>query len=112
MYGGSSFRCQAANPQYLALAEFVHLDTIRCRSFDVINGEDISFSVLQWLSGRYYKQYSLCLHGDSDVGKTQLALSLLSELSHELQKSEESAAFFIKVGTVDALRECSEQGLM
>ena len=83
-----------------------------CKSFDVITGELVQFQLLNWWTDKYYRRYTLVLHGDSDVGKTQIALSLLSEVAVELQKDENYRRYFLKVGTVDSLRECAEQALM
>ena len=41
------------------------------------------------------------------MGKTQLALSLASELTLELK-----GTYFLKVGTVNALRDVSDRNLM
>ena len=72
----------------------------------------ITISVLDWLNDTYFRQFALVLHGDSNLGKTQLALSLASELALELQRDSDSVAYFLKVGTVDSLRDVSDRNLM
>jgi hypothetical protein len=100
MQGASSYRCAAESSLHIHLGDFAHLDNVICETMDVISGHMMSFPLMQWLSRGYHKQYSLVLHGDSDLGKTQLALSLLSDLSMDLQKQDEFPSYFIKVGTV------------
>ena len=72
----------------------------------------ISIPVLDRFKDKHYRQYALALHGDSNLGKTQLALSLASEIALEQQRKSNSVAYFIKVGTVDALRAAVNRNLM
>ena len=65
LHGGSSYRCFADNADYIQLTDFIHV-------------------LADWFTKKFYRQYTLCLHGDGDVGKTQLALSLLSQSAHDL----------------------------
>ena len=106
----SSYVCLAENANHIELMNFVHLDTLVRKSFDVITGNAISFFLPDWLTGKFYRQYTLCLHGDSDVGKTQLALSLLSELSYELQQKQALPPTSSRLARWTAAARCASRG--
>jgi hypothetical protein len=88
--------------------------TLECLTFNVLNGELIRFPLSEWLHGNYFRKYTLVLYGDSDLGKTEYAKSLLAACALKLQTSElqRNNPYFIKVGTVDVLRECKDKNLM
>ena len=44
---------------------------IICRSFDVISGDMVEFPVVEWVSGGRFREYTLVLHGDSNLGKSR-----------------------------------------
>ena len=100
------------NPDLMALEAFDHLDGIVCRTFDVITGALIQYPVIDWLRQGWFKSHTLILHGDAGLGKTPLAMSLLSEVATLLQSGCPWAAYFIKVGTVESLRDAANTGLM
>jgi hypothetical protein len=108
----SSYKVLADDTNIIDLNAFISLDSVVCRTFDVITGKTISFPVQDWFKEKHYRQYALVLHDDSNSGKTQLALSLAAEISLELQRKANLPPYFIKVGTVDALREAIDRNLM
>ena len=108
----SSYVVNTDDHRIIDISAFIHTDTITCKTFDVITGGIVHFPLLDWWNHKFYRRYTLVLHGDSDVGKTQVALSLLSEVAAELQQGENYRNYFLKVGTIDSLRECADQALM
>ena len=112
MKSTSSFTFFADNPEFITLGNFINLDNVICKTFDVITGKKITFPVMEWITKSYYKQYTLCLHGNSDLGKTQFAYSLLADLCCTLQGNKSVSPFFLKFETVDSVRDATHQGLM
>ena len=102
----------ATNPDLMSLESFDHLGNVVCRTFDVITGALIQYPVMDWLKKGWFKSHTLILHGDAGLGKTPLAMTLLSEVATHLQSGCQWAPYFIKVGTVEALRDASNSGLM
>ena len=76
----------AGDINIIDLSDFISLDSAVCKTFDVITGESISFPVQGWFKEKRHRQYALVLHGDSNLGKTQLALSVASEIALEQQR--------------------------
>ena len=54
------------------------------------------------------RQYSLILHGNAGLGKTPLAMSLMGEIAIKEQHDAASSAYFIKVSTLDSLRDAKQ----
>jgi hypothetical protein len=108
----SSHKVLADDTNIIDLNAFISLDSVVCRTFDVITGETISFPVQDWFKDKHYRQYALVLHGDSNLRKTQLALSPAAEIALELQRKANLPPYFIKVGTMDALREATDRNLI
>jgi hypothetical protein len=100
------------NPDLLALDAFDHLGAVVCRTFDVVTGALIQYPVVDWLRQGWFKTHTLILHGDAGLGKTPLAMALLAEVATLLQSGCPWAAYFIKVGTVESLRDASNTGAM
>ena len=99
--------CKVDDPQQLALDQFEQLDSIKCVTFDVLTGVLIQYPLMQWVTGREWVQHCLVLHGDSDVGKTGLAMAIASDLSTNFGK-----AHFVKVGSVESLKNAVRAGHM
>jgi hypothetical protein len=102
----------ATNPDLLALDAFDHLGSVVCRTFDVVTGALIQYPVVDWLRQGWFKTHTLILHGDAGLGKTPLAMALLAEVAALLQSDCPWAAYFIKVGTVESLRDAANTGAM
>ena len=102
----------AANPDLMSLESFDHLDHVVCRTFDVVTGALIQYPVSDWLRRGWFKSHTLILHGDAGLGKTPLAMTLLSEVATHLQADCPWAPYFLKVGTVESLRDAASTGLM
>jgi hypothetical protein len=103
---------QASSPNLLGLGGFSHLGSIVCRTFNVIDGSMIAFPVEEWLSRGFYRTHTLVLHGDAGLGKTPLAMTLLGEVASQLQQGCNWPAYYIKVGTVESLRDAAASGTM
>jgi hypothetical protein len=99
------------NINLLSLNDFVNLDLVKCKTFDVITGAIIQFEISKWFSQKYFKDYTLVIMGDSSLGKTALAMTLASLTSDEL-KPDDARSYFIKVETMDALREAYSNDLL
>jgi hypothetical protein len=102
----------ASNPDLLGLSGFSHLGAIVCRTFNVIDGSRIAFTVEDWLARGFYRTHTLVLHGDAGLGKTPLAMTLLAEVASQLQQGCNWPPYYIKVGTVESLRDASMNGSM
>ena len=55
----------ADDTNVIDLNAFISLDSVVCKTFDVITGNAISFTVQDWFKEKHYRQYALVLHGDS-----------------------------------------------
>ena len=106
--------CQelTSNPELMDLESFSHLDAVVCRTFDVVTGALIQYPVMDWIRQGWFKSHTLILHGDAGLGKTPLAMALLAAVSNHLQSDSPWAPYFLKVGTVESLRDASTLGLM
>ena len=102
----------ASRPDLLGLSGFSHLGAVICRTFNVIDGSMIAFPVEQWLAGGFYRTHTLILHGDAGLGKTPLAMTLLAEAAVVLQQGCGWPPYYIKVGTVESLRDAATNGSM
>ena len=45
----------ADNPELMAISDFIGLDIVMCKTFHVVTGELITFSVKQWLQEGMYR---------------------------------------------------------
>jgi hypothetical protein len=45
----------ADNPELMAIGDFIGLDIVMCKTFHVVTGELITFSVKQWLQEGMYR---------------------------------------------------------
>jgi len=108
----SGLKKLADDPKNLHLDEFTDLDLIVCKTFNVITGVTIEFSLLDWVRLKLYKKLALCIHGGSNLGKTPLARSLVSEVAGVEQSIDTFPPYYIKVETVDLLREAVKVNLM
>ena len=91
---------------YIPVERFVGVSGIICRTFDVISGALVEFPVLEWVSGGHFREHTLVLHGDSNLGKTQLAMSMLALIAEEIFESAERS-YFLKVETIEGLKEAA-----
>jgi len=108
----SSYQVMANDPKLLALEEFDDLYDVVCETFIVLTGEHLKFPLPHYWERGYYREYSLVINGESDCGKTQVALSIAAWIAQKQQEKMNYQPYFIKVGTVDSLRDCVSQGLM
>ena len=74
-------------------------------TFDVLTGEDVEFSLLEFVEQGWYRQYTLFLIGDPCYGKTVAAESICAELCKAQRPRRGGNKFFFKLGTVDLLRK-------
>ncbi len=73
----------------IALHEFLDVASLTCRTFCPLDGHIVEFPLLAWREQRHYLQYTLVLYGDSSLGKTQLASSLLASISGDIWQTPE-----------------------
>ena len=62
--------------------------------------------MLSWLTDYCYKEYTLILHGDSNLGKTQLAMSMLCATAESIYEMQDRP-YFLKVETIEGLKEAA-----
>ena len=67
-----SFVNFADAPKYINMDDFINLDGIQVKEWNVDNGTVDTYTLTEWLRGSRYKLRTLILHGDSDLGKTQV----------------------------------------
>eukprot|EP00971_Amphidinium_carterae_P332117 6466106-Amphidinium_carterae.1 len=91
----------AENHDIMTISEFENLEGVTCRSFDVITGEVVEFSLTEWITKKHYLEYTLVLHGDANLGKTQVAKCFLSMLATEMAETSDKP-YFVKVETIEA----------
>ncbi len=89
----------------IALPEFVNVASLVCRTICPLDGHIIEFPLLAWREQRHYLQYTLVLYGDSSLGKTQLATSLLASIAGDIWQTPDSRCYFLKIETIEGLRE-------
>jgi hypothetical protein len=94
----------------ISLDDCDNLDMVRCRTFNVQTGALIEFPLVDWLRMRKWRSMTLILYGDAGVGKTPVSIALLSEIAAVLQNGAPWRPYFIKVGTVEALRDAATSG--
>jgi hypothetical protein len=94
----------------ILLSDCQHLDEVICRTFNVQTGAMVTFPLMDWLRLGKWKSMTLVLYGDAGVGKTPVSIALLSEVTAVLQASSPWRPFFLKVGTVEALRDAATSG--
>ena len=101
---GCDCRCveYADNVELLSMEMYEGLSNVICRTFDVVSGELLEFTVLQWVRDGYYRTHSLILCGDAGLGKTPLGMSMMSEIALITQCEYPWRPYFIKIGTMDA----------
>ena len=82
-------------------------------TFNVVTDDIMQFSVLQWLHDGFYRTHSLILRGDAGLGKTPLGMTLMAEIATRSQGGcPWSPAYFVKVGTVEALKDAFSAGMI
>jgi len=101
--------CRADDDSLLPLNSFNGAGNIVCQTFDPPSGGLISFPLNDWIEKALCQKYCLVLCGQSDLGKTALACSLAAYLATHDQGER---PYYLKVGTVDILREAVKDGLM
>eukprot|EP00971_Amphidinium_carterae_P037480 737075-Amphidinium_carterae.1 len=94
----------------MSRSEFIELDHLVCKTFEPTTGILTMYSLDEWLLARHI-QHTLISHGDSDLGKTQLAKALVAELATKTQEGC-GRPVFVKVETVDVLRLAQQGGYM
>ncbi len=110
--GGCKVVAEADDPSLLPLHLFAGVSAVPCRTFDVVSGEPLEFSLSQWLTDGWYKTHALVLHGDAGLGKTPLAMAMLAEVASILQVDCQWRPYHLKGGTVEALREAVNVGMV
>ena len=63
----------------LPIHMFLGMGAIICRSFGVAGGKLLEAPLSRWVPDGYYRTHSLEMRGDAGLGKTPLAMSMLSE---------------------------------
>ena len=89
-------------PEYRKLTA-LHAHT--CFTMDVETGAMITVTVDQCMRSGMFLEYSLVMLGSAGLGKTPAAESIMKVLANYFPR-EHDRAFFVKVGTSDALRKC------
>jgi hypothetical protein len=102
----------ADRPDVLALEDFDCLDAVQCKTFDVVTGELVQYPLASWFNDNHWRTHTLVLHGDAGLGKTPLAMTLLTMITNKLQSDRAWKPYYIKVGTVEGLRDASSSNLM
>ena len=100
----------ADDTNILTLDQFEGLDAVEMHVWNVNDGTIHKCPIMDWLSGTYHKDRVLLLSGDSDVGKSCLARSMLARLAEEFHTADSSRPYFIEHLTVDALSSSSNGG--
>ena len=54
----SSYKVLADDENIISLNDFISLDSVVCRSFDVITGETITFPVQDWFKEKHSREYA------------------------------------------------------
>ena len=88
----------------MKLQEFSNLQLLQCRSFDPQTGNDVSYSLLDWVNECHYTKHTLILFGEPKLGKTPLAMALCGRIAFSLQHARRERPVFLKAGTLDSLR--------
>ena len=91
---------------FIPVEKFINVSGIVCRSFDVISGAMVEFPVVEWVSGGRFREYTLVLHGDSNLGKTQLAMTMMCAIAQDIFETPERP-YFLKVETIEGLKEAA-----
>jgi len=108
--GSNPVMCKADSPDLLPLSSFVGAGAILLRTFDPNTGALIVHPLSDWIEKALCLKYTLVLGGQSDLGKTALASALVAYLATHDQCNEHP--YYLKVGTVDILREAIKDNLM
>jgi hypothetical protein len=101
--------CKGDDETLLPLSGFTGGAQLLCQTFDPASGALIQFPLSDWVEKAYCEKYCLVLCGQSDLGKTALASSVCAFLARADQSEH---PYYLKVGTVDILREAVKDGLM
>ena len=103
----------ADDPNLLRAQQFIGLYSVTCMTFDVVSGDLVQFSVLQWLHEGFFRTHSLILCGDAGLGKTPLGMAMLSEIASQMQEMcPWNRPYFVKVSTVEGLRDALVAGMI
>lgn len=89
----------------LDLENFTDIANIMCKTVNPIDGNIINFPLPHWLEMQYFRVYTLVLHGNSSLGKTPLAMSMMRSVTESIFSHQSERPFFVKVETIDSLRE-------
>jgi len=88
---------------------FENLNTVVCRSVNVPSGRIMDYTLDDWCE-HGMKAHTLILYGDSDLGKTELAKTLMCEVAMRIQQGESWQPYIIKTETVDSLKAAADAG--
>ena len=91
---------------FIPVVKYIATANVVCRTFNVISGELVEFPVLSWVSDSRFKEYTLVLHGDSNLGKTQLAMTMLCAIAENIYETQDRP-YFLKVETIEGLKEAA-----
>lgn len=85
------------------------LETIRVWTMDVINGQNVEFSLHSFLAEGLMLKYTIVILGPPSMGKTPIAQMMCSLIARALQEKNDDS-FYIQTGTVEGLSKVA--GLM
>lgn len=105
-----SFVLFADSPNIIALDQCENLDRVVVLQWQVEDGLLLRYPLLHWIEEQHYRTRMLVITGDSDKGKTQVAKSMLSSLSDELQVDLYPKPYSIVVQTVEGLASAAAGG--
>ena len=105
-----SFVKMVDSREYIDREDFMNGDNIQIKEWNVDDGSISTYSVAQWLQSSRYRLRTLIIHGDSDVGKTQIALTIAAGIALDIKPSNVPRAYFVLVQTVEGLSAAANGG--
>lgn len=107
--GLPSYMIHIGSQTIIQKPDFENMHTIVCRSIEVIQGRVTMYPLDDWCSDRYL-DHTLIIHGGSELGKTELAKTLMCEVASALQQGAGWIPYIVKTETVDSLKMAVDAG--
>jgi len=82
----SAHKMPADSPNYVKMEDFQNIDTVVCRTFNVLTGAMVECQLLDWVQSKHYVQYALVMHGMACAGNTEWAKHTLANLAIDLSE--------------------------
>ena len=100
------------NEKLLEFNQYINVDGVTWRTFDPVSGALVEFPYMAFYTEKYYMVYTGVLMGHSSLGKTEITKTMMTAISQDIWTYPNERPYFVKVETLDSLREAQTLGLL